>query len=363
MHLWRMGKPNLIGTVAHFNKRCQHCESWLPKWICACLHSTLRRCDVVPHCNYVNVRVGRRHIILAKMSRMRRRVRTGFRCAATCRERTPPLSQIIMLFTFLPKNGNGSISTPNTLCIKFSLEWKHVIWWTWIPNKPISPLFNFSVNFLFRIEWQGWSLVPCVPGCQWNATIKQRHNCISYTSFTAVSTCRIWWWKKIAFFCLCRWILIFIYYWLLLDAWCMHNDQQFQQNIAEADMCLTMWLLINCPPSTELLNNWFKVLEIYKAGEKPGFNCISLCIASTEKFLSCRLCLTMIFYLCLNKGCEIFSIASISEKAKFLCSVYFLHWIISAKLNGCDWICLTFQWNSLNVLKRIFHLRTNERLS
>jgi hypothetical protein len=41
---------------------------------------TLRRRDVVPHCNDVNVRIGRRHIILAKMSRMR--MRTGFRCAA-----------------------------------------------------------------------------------------------------------------------------------------------------------------------------------------------------------------------------------------------------------------------------------------
>jgi hypothetical protein len=31
--------PNLLmGTVAHFNKRCQYCESRLPKWICACLH-------------------------------------------------------------------------------------------------------------------------------------------------------------------------------------------------------------------------------------------------------------------------------------------------------------------------------------
>jgi hypothetical protein len=28
-----------MGTVAHLNKRCQHCESRLPKWICACLHS------------------------------------------------------------------------------------------------------------------------------------------------------------------------------------------------------------------------------------------------------------------------------------------------------------------------------------
>jgi hypothetical protein len=41
--------------------------------------------------NDVNVRVGRRHIILTKMSRMRRRVRTGFRCAATCTELTPQL--------------------------------------------------------------------------------------------------------------------------------------------------------------------------------------------------------------------------------------------------------------------------------
>jgi hypothetical protein len=77
-----------MGTVAHFNKRCPHCESRLPKWICACLHS--RRADVVPHCNDVNVRVGWRYIVLAKMSHMRRRVRTGFRCAATCRELTPP---------------------------------------------------------------------------------------------------------------------------------------------------------------------------------------------------------------------------------------------------------------------------------
>jgi hypothetical protein len=52
---------------------------------------TLRRSDIVPHCNDVNVRVGRRHIILANMSRMHRRVRTGFRCAATCRELAPPL--------------------------------------------------------------------------------------------------------------------------------------------------------------------------------------------------------------------------------------------------------------------------------
>jgi hypothetical protein len=85
------GFSRSMGTVAHFNKRCQHCESRLPKWICACLHS---RRYVVPHCNDVNVRAGRRHIILAKMSRMRRRVRTGFRCAATCRELTPPLQRL-----------------------------------------------------------------------------------------------------------------------------------------------------------------------------------------------------------------------------------------------------------------------------
>jgi hypothetical protein len=29
----------LMGKLAHINKRCQHCESRLPKWICACLHS------------------------------------------------------------------------------------------------------------------------------------------------------------------------------------------------------------------------------------------------------------------------------------------------------------------------------------
>jgi hypothetical protein len=29
-----------IGTLfCNFNKRCRHCESRLPKWICACLHS------------------------------------------------------------------------------------------------------------------------------------------------------------------------------------------------------------------------------------------------------------------------------------------------------------------------------------
>jgi hypothetical protein len=64
----------------------------------------LRRRDVVPHCNDVNVRVGRRYIIFAKMSRMRRRVRTGFRCAATCRELAPPLRldiQPCSLFHFL----------------------------------------------------------------------------------------------------------------------------------------------------------------------------------------------------------------------------------------------------------------------
>jgi hypothetical protein len=49
---------------------------------------TLRWRDVVPHCNDVNVRVGRRQIILAKMSR----TLTGFQCAATCRELTPPFS-------------------------------------------------------------------------------------------------------------------------------------------------------------------------------------------------------------------------------------------------------------------------------
>jgi hypothetical protein len=51
---------------------------------------TLRRRDIVPHRNDVNVGVGQRHIILAKMSRMRR-VRTGLRCAAICRELMPPL--------------------------------------------------------------------------------------------------------------------------------------------------------------------------------------------------------------------------------------------------------------------------------
>jgi hypothetical protein len=40
-----------------------------------CMPPLLTLCwrDVVPHCNDVNVRVGRRHIILAEMSRLRRR--------------------------------------------------------------------------------------------------------------------------------------------------------------------------------------------------------------------------------------------------------------------------------------------------
>jgi hypothetical protein len=75
--------PISMGTVAHFNKRCQHSESRLPKWICACLHS--RRYVGATECRIVT------------MSCMRRRVRTGFRCAATCREPTPTLLTIVLV--------------------------------------------------------------------------------------------------------------------------------------------------------------------------------------------------------------------------------------------------------------------------
>jgi hypothetical protein len=42
--------------------------------------ATLRRRDVVPHCNDVNVRVGRHHIILAKMSHMQSENRLSVCC-------------------------------------------------------------------------------------------------------------------------------------------------------------------------------------------------------------------------------------------------------------------------------------------
>jgi hypothetical protein len=85
---------------------------------------TLRRRDVVPHCSDVNVRVGRRHVILAKISRKRRRVRTGFRCAATCRELTPPLKSNE---PWPPHHNPCQFPEPRSSCNKFLTTWMGIL--------------------------------------------------------------------------------------------------------------------------------------------------------------------------------------------------------------------------------------------